>query len=253
MDDKTVTERFFGLAGAPVSSYCGDKSVFLGPYHDYGDPAGVAAGDLGNTDSYNENSCGALSCVVELAPGEQKTVAFVLGMKPSAEAAEILQNYADPAAAAAREIEALKAEWYGRFSHLQVQTPDPAFNTMLNTWNAYNCFITFVWSRAASLIYCGLRNGYGYRDTVQDIQGIIHLEPEMACEKIRFMLFRPGGQRRRAPPGQVHPQPRPRGYPGRRLLCQGDRPPRLPRRRRPVAVPHGVQICGRDRQHRFPG
>ena len=36
--------------------------------------------------------------------------------------------------------------------------------------------------------YCGLRNGYGYRDTVQDIQGIIHLEPEMACEKIRFML-----------------------------------------------------------------
>ena len=38
------------------------------------------------------------------------------------------------------------------------------------------------------LIYCGLRNGYGYRDTVQDIQGIIHLEPEMACEKIRFML-----------------------------------------------------------------
>ena len=38
VDDKTVTERFFGLAGAPVSSYCGDKSVFLGPYHDYGDP-----------------------------------------------------------------------------------------------------------------------------------------------------------------------------------------------------------------------
>ena len=41
---------------------------------------------------------------------------------------------------------------------------------MLNTWNAYNSFITFTWSRAASFIYCGLRNGYGYRDTVQDIQ-----------------------------------------------------------------------------------
>ena len=33
-----------------------------------------------------------------------------------------------------------------------------------------------------------MRNGYGYRDTVQDIQGIIHLDPEMAAEKIRFML-----------------------------------------------------------------
>lgn len=59
---------------------------------------------------------------------------------------------------------------------------------MINTWNAYNCFMTFIWSRAASFTYCGLRNGYGYRDTVQDIQGIIHLAPEMAAEKIRFML-----------------------------------------------------------------
>lgn len=48
--------------------------------------------------------------------------------------------------------------------------------------------MTFIWSRAASFIYCGLRNGYGYRDTVQDIQGVIHLAPEMALDKIRFML-----------------------------------------------------------------
>lgn len=188
VDDKTVTERFFGLAGAPVSSYCGDKTAFLGAYHGYGNPQGVAAGDLGNLESYNENSCGALSCKVKLAPGESKTILFATGMKPSAQAAAILAGYTDPAAQVQQEVDALKAECYSRFSHLQVETPDPAFNTMLNTWNAYNCFITFIWSRAASLIYCGLRNGYGYRDTVQDIQGIIHLEPEMACEKIRFML-----------------------------------------------------------------
>ena len=59
---------------------------------------------------------------------------------------------------------------------------------MINTWNAYQCFINFIWSRAASFIYAGLRNGYGYRDTVQDIQGIIHLDPAMAKDKIRFML-----------------------------------------------------------------
>lgn len=58
----------------------------------------------------------------------------------------------------------------------------------MNVWNAYNCFITFIWSRAASFQYCGLRNGFGYRDTVQDIQGIIHLAPEMAKQQIVFML-----------------------------------------------------------------
>ena len=109
-------------------------------------------------------------------------------MKPSTEAEAIISSYTDPAGQVRQEINTLKADWYAKLDHLKISTPDPAFNTMINTWNAYNCFITFVWSRAASFIYCGLRNGYGYRDTVQDIQGIIHLAPEMAYEKIRFML-----------------------------------------------------------------
>lgn len=188
VDGKCTVNRFFALAGEKVSSYCGDKAQFLGNYHGYGNPQGVLSGDLGNVTSYNENACGALSCTVKLAPGETKTIAFLLGMKSSAEAAAIVDSYAEPAAITEKEISELKELWEGRLSHLKVNTPSPEFNTMVNTWNAYNCFMTFIWSRAASFIYCGLRNGYGYRDTVQDIQGIIHLAPEMAVEKIRFML-----------------------------------------------------------------
>lgn len=188
VDAKKVTERFFGLAGADVSSYCGDKTCFLGNYHGYGDPQGVKSGDLGNIASYNENACGALSCTVTLMPEETKTIVFLLGMKPSAEAAALIQSYSDPSEAVDRELGELKADWNKKLENLKVNTPSPEFNTMINTWNAYNCFMTFIWSRAASFIYCGLRNGYGYRDTVQDIQGIIHLAPEMAAEKIRFML-----------------------------------------------------------------
>ncbi|XCP84430.1 N,N'-diacetylchitobiose phosphorylase [Roseburia hominis] len=188
VDNKNVTERFFGLAGADVSSYCGDKEHFLGSYHGYGNPRGVASGNLGNINSYNENSCGALSCRMTLLPGETKTIAFLLGAASSAEADLLIRAYTDPCQAVHQEIAALKTDWDQKFNKLQVKTPSPEFNTMLNIWNAYNCFITFIWSRAASFIYCGLRNGYGYRDTVQDIQGIIHLAPEMAEEKIRFML-----------------------------------------------------------------
>ena len=188
VDEKNVTERFFGLAGADVSSYCGDKEQFLGKYRGYGNPQGVASGDLGNVLSYNENSCGALSCSVTLAPGEEKTVAFVLGAGTSCEAAHILSSYGEPKKQTDKELSCLAADWEKKLSRFQVNTPSTEFNTMLNTWNAYNCFMTFIWSRAASFIYCGLRNGYGYRDTVQDIQGIIHLAPEMAKEKIRFML-----------------------------------------------------------------
>ena len=188
VDDKIMTERFFGLAGAKVSSYCGDKEKFLGRYHGYGDPAGVAGGRLSGELSYNENGCGALMTDIYLAPGETKYLAFVLGMKSDAQAAAIVGRYVQTEQVCEQELQELIEYWHEKLSHFQVKTPSPEFNTMINTWNAYNCFMTFIWSRAASFFYCGLRNGYGYRDTVQDIQGIIHLAPEMAVEKIRFML-----------------------------------------------------------------
>ena len=85
-------------------------------------------------------------------------------------------------------IAELKEHWHAKLGNFKVTTPDSAFNNMINTWNAYQCFMTFIWSRAASFTYCGERNGYGYRDTVQDIQGVIHLDPEAAGNQIRFML-----------------------------------------------------------------
>ncbi|MCQ2443190.1 MAG: N,N'-diacetylchitobiose phosphorylase [Oscillospiraceae bacterium] len=188
VDAKNVTERFFALAGAEVSSYCGDKKAFLGLYHDYKNPVGVETGDLGSILNYNENVVGALSTVIALKAGESKTVAFLLGEKNDAEAKAVCDAYQEVSAVCASQMEELKTLWESRLEAFQIKTPCAEFDTMLNTWNAYNCFMTFIWSRAASFTYCGLRNGYGYRDTVQDIQGIIHLAPEMAADKLRFML-----------------------------------------------------------------
>ena len=183
-----LIERFFMLAGNPVSSYCGSKPAFLGPYRGYADPLGVEKGDLGNELNYCGNSCGALSAVIRLAPGESKQIAFLLGEDGPEKQEALAACYADPAEACGNDLRRIRQVWDGRLDGLQVQTPSPEFDSMVNTWNAYNCYLTFIWSRAASFTYCGLRNGYGYRDTVQDIQGIIHLSPAMAAEKIRFML-----------------------------------------------------------------
>ena len=188
VNGSTVKQRFLGLAGSPVSSYCGDKESFLGNYRNYSNPIGVETGDLGGDMNYNLNSCGALSSKVSLAPGESKCLVFVVGMKSDDEAEAILNNYNNAEEAVKADLCELITYWHGKLAHFQVKTPSEEFNTMINTWNAFNCFMTFIWSRAASFIYCGLRNGYGYRDTVQDIQGIIHLDPEMAADKIRFML-----------------------------------------------------------------
>lgn len=181
-------ERFFGMVGSDITSYNGSLNDFIGPYRTYSNPVAVEKGLCNNAMNYNLNSCGVLHSDVTLMPNESVELIYILGKNNNSEASEILSRYEYNKEIVDNEIAELKNYWHEKLNMFQVQTPSAEFNNMINVWNAYQCFITFIWSRAASFIYCGLRNGYGYRDTVQDIQGIIHLAPEMAEEKIRFML-----------------------------------------------------------------
>ena len=186
-DGSNHRERFFGMVGADVLDGCGNLDKFIGPYRTYSAPIMVEEGKCDDSMNFNSNACGALRTEITLAPGETRELIYLLGQKNDAESAAIMQRY-EAAGTVDTEITDLKAFWHGKLGNFEVETPSDEFNNMMNVWNAYQCFITFIWSRAASFVYCGLRNGYGYRDTVQDIQGIIHLDPEMAAEKIRFML-----------------------------------------------------------------
>lgn len=189
VDNKVTEKRFLGLAGSAVVGYCGDKNDFFGRYSDYSAPQSVVSGKMTDTDNYNEHSCGALKTECTIGAGETLSLCFVLGAGDEEKADGIINKYdADVEKTVNGELGELKDFWADRLAGFKVNSPDKEFNSMINIWNAYNCYMTFTWSRAASFVYCGLRNGYGYRDTVQDIQGIIHLSPDMAKEKIRFML-----------------------------------------------------------------
>lgn len=180
-------ERFLGLAGQKVDAACGNLDSFIGSYRTYANPVAVENGNLDGSMNFNSNACGALQTNITLAPGEEKTFVYILGQRDSKAAGEIIAKYENTEIVDA-EVAEIRDYWHAKLENFVVETPSEEFNNMINVWNAYQCFITFTWSRAASLIYCGLRNGYGYRDTVQDIQGIIHLDPEMALDKIRFMI-----------------------------------------------------------------
>ncbi len=187
-DGTNGRERFFGLTGAEVTSCTGRRESFLGRKR-FDAPQAVADGRCDGSQCYNGNPCGALHAAFTLAPGEKRTLVFLLGQKNGAEARALIDRYAvAPEKTVDAELATLTEYWHGKLDNLRVDTPDERFNVMVNTWNAFQCFTTVVWSRAASLAYCGQRNGYGYRDTVQDIQGIIHLDPALAKERLTFML-----------------------------------------------------------------
>jgi N,N'-diacetylchitobiose phosphorylase len=179
--------RYFGAAGCEITGFEGDRDTFIGDYRNYGNPVAVEQGCCSKTLNYNGNSCGALQFDLTLMPGEERTITFLVGPGSEATASARIARYEDSNVVDA-ELGELKDYWHSKLNRFQVSTPDDNLNHSVNVWNAYQCFITFIWSRAASFTYSGLRNGLGYRDTVQDIQGILHLDPDMALDRLKLML-----------------------------------------------------------------
>ena len=51
-------------------------------------------------------------------------------------------------------------------------------------YHQYQCMITFFFSRSASYFESGIGRGMGFRDSNQDLAGIVHLIPNRARQRI---------------------------------------------------------------------
>lgn len=74
---------------------------------------------------------------------------------------------------------------------------------MVNTWNQYQCMVTFNMSRSASYFESGIGRGIGFRDSNQDILGFVHQIPDRAKERILDLAatqFEDGGAYHRYQP-----------------------------------------------------
>ena len=146
-------------------------------------------GQCTNSNAYGDNACGSLQTDLTLQPGESRELLVLLGI---GEAAHDRQKNRWPNLArserAAAELQKLKDNWHAKLGSLMVETPDEDLNHTVNVWGLYNCLITFAWSRAASLVYNGERDGLGFRDSVQDLLGVAAAIPEEARQRLELML-----------------------------------------------------------------
>jgi len=179
---------FLGVAGAEVTGYDTDRDIFLGPYRSYHNPLVVENGECRNSLAKGDNGCGTLQIDVDLEPGESKEMVIIMGVgKANEKGKEAIREFGD-INKVYDEFNKVKKYWHNRLEGMSVQTPDPEFDSMINMWNPFNCLMTYTWSRAASLVYSGERDGLGYRDTVQDILGVLHLIPEEAGRRLELMI-----------------------------------------------------------------
>jgi cellobiose phosphorylase len=181
-------QAWMGLTGAELAGFDTDRAAFLGPYRSYHNPLAVERGACSGSEAYGDNACGVLQADLALQPGETRELLVLLGIGfADTLGRRTVAEYGSPERAEL-EFRKLKESWHSRLESLSVETPDPAFNAMVNVWAPYNCLVTFAWSRAASLVYNGERDGLGFRDSVQDVLGITAAMPEAARERLELML-----------------------------------------------------------------
>ena len=179
---------FMGLVGAEAAGFDTNREAFLGDYRSYASPSVVERGACSGSLAYGDNACGCFEMHVELEPGESREMMIVVGVgKAEREGKAVLAEF-DSVAKARAALAELKAHWHALLGALTVRTPDAEFDSMINVWNAYNCLITFAWSRTASLVYNGERDGLGYRDTVQDFLGVLAAIPDPTRERLELMI-----------------------------------------------------------------
>ena len=188
----TVAEQ---LTGIPQYDYiatdlevCGyDCSLekFVGKYRSESNPIVMEDGICKNSKMFSDNCVGVLCSYIVLQPGEHKEFRYTLGTTDKKDRIDIQIK---DAFTARNSVEEIKTYWKHYTDKLIVNTPCENMNTMLNIWNAYQAKTTFDWSRFISVYERGVDRGFGFRDSMQDVLGIMHAQPELAKERIKLLL-----------------------------------------------------------------
>ncbi len=188
---------YFGLFGAEESGFETSRDKFVGIHDGLDRPRAVAAGKCENTVTLGWALVGAHQIDLKLAPGETKRLHFLLGYcenpknkkfeKPGVVNKAPFREVAKALGTAGQVDEAfdeLKGYWTKLLSTYKANVPDEKVSRMVNVWNQYQCMTTLNMSRSASLYESGIGRGMGYRDSNQDMLGVVHLVPKRARERI---------------------------------------------------------------------
>jgi N,N'-diacetylchitobiose phosphorylase len=174
--------------GAPIAGYDTSREAFLGTYGGYHNPQVVAEGQCRSSQAYGDNACGSLQANFTLQPGESRELLILMGIGDARFVGKQTTAEFGSLTRAAAELQKLKDHWHAKLGSFIAHTPDPELNSTINMWGLYNSLITFAWSRAASLVYNGERDGLGFRDSVQDILGVTAAIPDEAQARLELML-----------------------------------------------------------------
>lgn len=187
----------FYSVNTDIAGFDTDRETFLGIYNGFDMPDMVANGCSGNSIAHGWSPVASHLIELSLLPGEVKDFIFVLGYVENNEnekftapsiinktkAQRLINQFRnnDQVDEAFQELKNFYGDLLGK---LNIKSGDEKLDRMVNIWNQYQCMITYFFSRSTSYFESGIGRGMGFRDSNQDIAGMVHLKPEWARQRI---------------------------------------------------------------------
>ena len=211
----------FYFVNSKITGFETDREQFLGQDNGFDHPAAVFDNSENGKTAKNSVADGwspiaSHQLMIELKPGEEKSLVFILGyienenddkFLPEDKAdderkagllqtnprmrvinkkkAIALQLKYDTKAKVENALQELKDFWDNLLSNFTLKTNDEKLNRMA-LWNQYQCVVTYNFARSASYFESGIGRGIGFRDTSQDMLGVVH---QLPAKRIRQRLF----------------------------------------------------------------
>jgi len=172
----------------PITGFDSSLDTFIGRWRSEANPEAVETGVMQNTEITAGDPVVALQSKISLAANSSVDFAVVLEIAPKG-VNPVLTPLSPTGRGVGgegldRHFEQLKQKWDTHLSCVQVQTPDEAFNAMINVWNQYQAAVTFDMARNSGYYHGGLLFGTGMRDRFQDILGVVMVDPARVRERL---------------------------------------------------------------------
>ncbi len=171
----------FAALAAPAGAHVAwstDRAAFIGRGRSLAAPAALDPGAvLAGRSGSGLDPCLAWQATFTIAAGATAECVVLLGETTARPAVTALvRHYRDR-----RRVEAALAEvseyWRALTGAVQVETPVPAIDLMLNGWLLYQVLACRMWGRSA-LYQSG--GAYGFRDQLQDSAALVYARPALA-------------------------------------------------------------------------
>ena len=173
---------WLALAGA------GDREEWTCDRREFHDAQGrlVLPAQLGQAAGLGSDPCAALGRHLVVEREQPVEVTLLLGHVPAAAQAPAAVAQALGLAPGER-LARQRAQWQRLGQPLQLRTPDPAFDALVNHWLPYQTVACRLWARAG---YYQTGGAFGFRDQLQDAMSMLTLDASLLARQLRASAAR---------------------------------------------------------------